>query len=780
MIRSLFLAAAAAAAQGDCGPQETWDGTKCIPTGCPSGTYADATGKCIEQTPSPTNTDSPTYMYRNVTDETCTYWCGPDMVDFNGTCIRNCPSIAPFIDGGKCVERCAGGFLPNTATGYCDFHCAGFWSPNGTCVERCQNGTVSVFDKYCVDKCPADMRQNGTRCEPLCAPGQILMNGVCTDWSDGRGNWTENGSHCKPYEYLNSNGTCILYGPTCRSDQWFWNGTCIPACREVEALTMDGKCMAIADLCSYSLPGSIMNNVTRTCECPAGSWITRDVGTKDLARPPIRCSSTSAEAPRIDCPSFVANAVYVADLENCVCPAAYPIVVPVADVIWFPYACASPGTASSIKQCERPSYFDFLEGGCVDSGSEPTPTVIAKPSATISAKPTAMVSLRPMASASMTVRPRMESVSATSTGKTTATTTALPSRYPSRSASITRTPARSAIPGSPTPSTTPSRSVKPSGLVFAADVSRAPLPSLVAVRPPPAAVQKSPAPSPWPKRVELVLPPEEKPAYIDARMTIAGANATEAAKPERIQQVQASLACTLRMPLENIRIQNITVTDSATATEIRVPVDPSAFMMVGDGSSDCYDFRNLTNGRRLRALSGSTTGAIHIDYAIVAPSDEILAMDTVQFNDVLSKSSVLVAASTAVGGRGVTATATDTRRVVFVRPTASPGALASSEFDMRMALGVGISCFFVAILAVAMSIFYCRETARPSKAPTGQTPVIQNPRVVLVYEDQRQHQIVNPLTSSAAFADTGRVDYSPQMARGPVHQTHRPLFGTGV
>jgi hypothetical protein len=751
---------------------------------CGPCSYSTADGKCGEPPSTNTNTNDecPTYMYRNVTDGTCTYWCGPDMVGFNGTCVDRCPSVAPFKDGSMCVERCPVGFIGNSVTGNCE--CAGFWTRNGECLESCPTGMVSIYDKYCTEKCPADMKQNGTRCDPLCGHGQILMDGVCTDWTDN-GNWTDGGSHCKPYEYLNSNGTCILYGPTCAADQWFWNSTCITACREGEVLTMEGTCMSIVDICPSSLPGSVMNNVTRQCECPAGSWITRDREAKDPSRPPVRCAPSSGEAPRIDCGSFVRNAIYDVVLDNCVCPAAYPVVVPIPDVAWFPYACAPLGTVSTIKQCERPSYFDFLEGRCVsgsesESGDRPTPAMTAKPSFTT--QPTATETPTPTATATATA-------TATTTATATATATALPSRYPSRSPSTTHTPARSAIPGSPSPSTTPSRSVKPSGLVFAADVSRAPLPSLIAVRPPPAAAQKSAAPSPWPKRVEFELPPEEKPAYIDARMTIAGANATEAAKPERIQQVQASLACTLRMPLENIRIQNIMVTD-ADGVESRVPVDPTAFMMVGDGSSDCYEFRNLTRNRRLlRALSGSSTGAIHIDYAIVAPSDEILAMDTAQFNDVLSKSPVLIAASTAVGGTGVTAVATDTRRVVYVRPSTSPGATVADSIDMRLALGVGISCFAAVIIATAMSIFYCRETVKDGekanvKTPAGQTQVTQPPRAVLVYDDHHQHHIVNPLsataTSSAAFADAGRVDYSPQTSRGPVQQTHRRVFGTGV
>lgn len=738
---------------------------RCVNT-CPIGTVLN--GKRCE----PPLSTCPTYMYRNTTDGTCTYWCGPDMIGFNGTCVRNCPSTAPFSNGGKCVERCPDGFIGIRITGYCD--CAGFWTNNGTCVNSCPTGMVSVYDKYCTEKCPADMKQNGTRCDPLCGPGQILMNGACVDggfWNNG-GNWTNGG--CKPYEYMNSNGTCILYGPTCAPDQWFWNGTCIPACREGEALTMDGKCMNIAEICLSVLPGSIMNNVTHKCECPVGFWITRDRTATDPTRPPIRCAPVpfSGQAPRINCPSFVANAVYVDSLDHCVCPSTYPIIVPLANTTWFPYACAPPGIMSPIKQCVWPSYFDFLEGRCVGSSSDSgsTPTV------------------KPTASMMPSIRPDVESATMTAKVRPSSTATALPSRYPSRSASTTRTPAPSAIPGSPTPSTTPSRSVKPSGLVFAADASRLPLPSLVAVRPPPAAVQKSPAPSPWPKRVALELPPEEKPAYIDARMTIAGANATEMAKPERIQQVQASLACTLRMPLENIRIQNITM-KYANGVESRIPVDPTAFMMVGDGSSDCYEFRNMTSGgaRRLRALSDATTGAIHIDYTIVAPSDEILAMDTAQFNDVLSKSPVLVAAASSVGGTEVTAIATDTYRAIDNTPSTSSSPTVSGGIDLRLAFGIIVSCSIVAIFAITLSIFYCRETANttnnPTKTPAEQTQTSVTPRVVLVYEDQRQHQITNPLAARAVFANTDRIDYSPQTSRHsvqPVRQTHRPLFGTDV
>jgi hypothetical protein len=726
---------------------------------CPKGTLITAWNSCVDSCPE--------YMYRNGT--ACVFTCDGGAA-YNGTCVSRCPHDAPVAFMGKCIESCpTGSWLID---GKCEFVCNGYYLGD-KCVDRCPSSMVILYDKHCIERCPSDTIQIGTRCESRCPSGQMYMNGVCYDYgiwanmTEGHGNSTwvnpcpTGDNTCVDYgnstwvnpcpdgQYMTSTGTCMK---PCDSNQWYWNNTCIPACRDGEVFTMEGKCMNMVSLCHDVLPGSVMNDVSRSCECPDGQWITRDLEAKDPSKIPVKCAPGGPA--RIDCRSFVANSVYDEDLNNCVCNAENPVVVPVADATWFPYACAPAGTATTVKQCLTPEFFDFMEGRCMLMDST-TSTVTPKPRPSV------------LPSATMTAKPSVSS-------RPSETRTALPSRYPSRSGSATRTAKPSDIPGSPSPSISASRSVKPSARVYA-DVTRVPLPSMIAVRPPPAEVRKSPAPSPWPKKVVVEIPPEEKPAYIDARMTMAGANATEMAKPERIQQVQASLACTLRMPLENIRIQNITATDAA-GRKTRVPVDPAAFMMVGDGSSDCYDFRSGSR-RMLRALSASS-GAIEIDYAIVAPSDDILAMDTTQFNEVISKSPVLFAAVVAAGGSGVTAQAVDAQKAVFaplVSPSPSPSA--TSMMDIRMIVGIGVGGVALVTAAVVISIFSFSEKKRAKREAEEKAKAAATPRVVLMYASEEKHHVMNPLTGARVY------DYGAETTRralGPMKATHGPVFGTAV
>jgi hypothetical protein len=749
-----------------------WFNNTCV-LECPKDTLVTAWNSCVDTCPD--------YMFRNGT--TCVIQCVGGS-SYNGTCVATCPREAPVSFFGKCVESCPSGTY-NIGDSVCEYGCSGFYLGD-KCVDRCPAGMVVLYDKHCVERCPSSMIQNGTRCESSCPSTQYYMNGVCND----HGNWTspcpagqypggadgkciDFGSStwthpCPDGHYMTSAGTCMK---PCDSNQWYWNNTCIPACRDGEALTMEGKCMNMDLMCSDALPGSVMNDVTRSCECPDGQWITRDL--EATTKMPVRCSPGGPD--RIDCRSFVANTMYDADLAHCVCNAENPIVVPVADATWFPYACAPAGSATTIKQCMTPEYFDFMEGHCV-SGNTYTPT--PKPSQ--DTRPTQTAKPSQDTSPTQTAKPSQDT-SPTQTAKPSpvATRTAMPSRYPSASSTSTRTPKPSAIPGSPSPSTSASRSVKPSALIFA-DVTRKPLPSLQTVRPPPAEARKSPAPSSWPKKVTMEIPPEEKPAYIEARMTVAGGNATEIAKPERIQQMQASLACTLRMPLENVRIQNITVTD-ASGRKSRVPVDPTAFMMVGDGSSDCYDFSNMTTDSRrmLRALSGNS-GVIEVDYVIVNPSDAILTMDTTQFNEVISQSPIMIAAAISVGGTGVTAQAVDTRQVAGPSPSTSP--LSSGEgMDLRMVLGVGIGgVAFIATVSIIIT-FYYKEAKRSKRLlREAEAKVTTGPRVVMVYSEENHH-MTNPL--SVHRVESTRLDYGPETARramGPVKATHGVLFGSAV
>jgi hypothetical protein len=275
------------------------------------------------------------------------------------------------------------------------------------------------------------------------------------------------------------------------------------------------------------------------------------------------------------------------------------------------------------------------------------------------------------------------------------------------------------------------------------------------------------------------MEPEDKPAYIGARMSLAGANATTMAKPEKIQQLQASLACTLRMPLENIRIQNITVTDAA-GVKRPLGIDPTQYAMAGDGSTNCYDMRNVTGARRLRALAAAT-GSVDVDYTIVAPSDEILAMDTTQFNEVVSTSPILLDIAASVGSSGVTASAVETSVVnaPVTSPSSSPSPIEPHRYDLSYYIGGGLGGLAAFVGLVTALFFMYNENRRAKRKAVAATTPTANPRVVVMYEGERH--TTNPLSRMGVMrAESTRIDYGPEAARRSLTGQLRPTHGTAV
>jgi hypothetical protein len=141
-------------------------------------------------------------------------------------------------------------------------------------------------------------------------------------------------------------------------------------------------------------------------------------------------------------------------------------------------------------------------------------------------------------------------------------------------------------------------------------------------------------PSPWRPARNITIAPEDRPPYIASQIKFPGANATAFQAPEKFQEIQMSLACTLRLALEKIRLTNITITDPRLPTVI---IDATRFLLSSNGTVGCFKIeRNTSNTTAataatntrtgLRRLQATTGSQVQVDYYIVEPPTEILAL----------------------------------------------------------------------------------------------------------------------------------------------------------
>lgn len=759
------------------------DGTSCV-GGCPAFTYGN---ECVDSCPSGTirysnscvdSCPSGTKLYENM----CYDSCPSGTFGYEGTCVNSCPSTHPYLYRGDCTKECwrSGMYYEAPGSTKCVYSCPKMylWA-NNTCIDKCLpgqkisayscrdtcsesipwvvNGTYcdvacpKLYDVptlTCVDSCPAERTLKGVRCEkvaptytpyPTYTPiptytrqphytpyEQTNSTNPCNSYQymNSKGDCVDNNYNytnaCGMYQYMNSNGTCVDYFMNpCASDEWMFNNTCVKACKRDEFMDMNGRCVNPADMCSQSMVGAVYDPLTRECRCPDGFWIHRN----NSFVPPMVCSRAPINnKDRIDCKSFIPYTVYIPELNTCLCDREHPVIIPNPKDYFLPYSCAEPGTETTIKSCIPPEYFNFIEGKCFIMDVKGNYTI----EYTIIPQPT----IRP--SFTMTAKP---------SESTTATRTGMPSRKPSMTSTPSPTSKPSDRPNSATSTPSASRKPKPSNLIFA-DVTRKPLPT-IEYQPPPVNIKRSPIPSPWPKKVSVEIPPEEKPAYIDARMSLPGGNVTQLTKVEKIQELQASLACTLRMPLENIRIQNISYTDEKGVKK-RMPIDPTKFMMMGDGSSECYDMKNRTSVRRqLRNLQVSKS-SIEIDYTIVQPSDDILAMDVNQMKEVISTSPVLLDVATSVGSSSIESSAVEaTNSNVAPAPSQTPSPVSNFIQNVSMGAGIGGTAFLV-IFALIVYRVNKKHTEKVKKEKEKEVER-QNRRLYVDPEKGEQVSAVNPL-----------------------------------
>ncbi len=305
------------------------------------------------------------------------------------------------------------------------------------------------------------------------------------------------------------------------------------------------------------------------------------------------------------------------------------------------------------------------------------------------------------------------------------------------------------------PSRIPIISVRPQQSPF---TPRPPLPSMSQAATPRVALRRSPLPSPWMARSASASPGASvapPPAYIESRLKIPNADPNTLAQPAKIQELQASLACTLLLPLENIRIRSIGIL-FGNGTLSLLPFEPAAFQLSSGGQVSCFvtqrNASRLLRARRMQQAGAQTT----VDYTIVEPPPEISTLTTAELTSVLASSPVLVDTVASVGGTQIEATeATPTAAA----PAPTPAASSSIPVGNIIGYAVGAAGIFcIAVAAVVYKIY--KKMTKPKEQSTAVQPA-PLPYVMVTTIQHNNPVLVGRGARQFAQADSFRIAIQP-------------------
>ena len=251
-------------------------------------------------------------------------------------------------------------------------------------------------------------------------------------------------------------------------------------------------------------------------------------------------------------------------------------------------------------------------------------------------------------------------------------------------------------------------------MIWIADVSRKPLPS-VRPAPLPSRIRPLPLPSAWaPPPRNWTLETFTRPAYIESRLSLSDATLEEVQKPEKVQNLQMSIACALRLPLEQVRIQTIRRLDAATGATTPIEIDLLSIALQSNGTVVCYKIDSIPQVARLLQGSAATKSTVQVDYAIVDPPKEVLMLNTTEFKELVASSLVIREAAQSVGSASVSAEIVEvTGPTGPAGPSSTPIAPAASAEVPAMPIGIGAGA---AALVLLVAGAYFAFTSRAKRA----------------------------------------------------------------
>lgn len=227
--------------------------------------------------------------------------------------------------------------------------------------------------------------------------------------------------------------------------------------------------------------------------------------------------------------------------------------------------------------------------------------------------------------------------------------------------------------------------------------------------------------------------PERMPAAI----TFPKANLTMFKKPEKIQEIQAKLACALRLPLEKIEIRNITI-QRATGKLEALDIDVSVARLSSNGTTKCLifseDYTPQSTPRSLRRLQAAQDSIV-VSYDIVSPPEEIATSSANDLNTAITGDVSMMAFANSVGSNGLSAEvstpasiSSNTGATGATAPvgSSSPNAMTvQGQSSNTLGVGIGVGGGAVAIIAIgiALTTYQIKKRKRLQKAIQSTPPV---------------------------------------------------------
>ena len=200
------------------------------------------------------------------------------------------------------------------------------------------------------------------------------------------------------------------------------------------------------------------------------------------------------------------------------------------------------------------------------------------------------------------------------------------------------------------------------------------------------------------------------------------ANPNTLTDPAKLQQITTNIACAVRVPFENVIINNITLPDGRA-----IQFNKAVTSLNSNGEVRCY----RRTGNRLRYLQSTLDTTINIDFSIVDPVPELLSMSGTEFVSNLQSDPAVNDLVITLESSGVTAIAP--QELATSSPTTNAAVAAISPQVIGIIAGT-ISAFLVATIAIGCLI--------ASRRPKIMKPANQNPVIIFIENP-------NPLRSTA-------------------------------
>jgi hypothetical protein len=231
--------------------------------------------------------------------------------------------------------------------------------------------------------------------------------------------------------------------------------------------------------------------------------------------------------------------------------------------------------------------------------------------------------------------------------------------------------------------------IKPDSLLsLYSNLRMSPLPSARPSAIPVASIINEPFPSPWIISDKFVVELSNIPVYIPSRLNLVAEDISNFEKPETVQQLQSSLACSLRMPLDRIRIEAIYKVSLVSGEKTKLLIDPISWMIGNNNSDNCIRFENATANTKSiarRMQKSESESQIQIDYLILEPTREVLALNSTEFAKVIASSSTMISFAMSVGSSTIESSMATSQESSSQEP--QPPQIAGSIFDNKLTFG---------------------------------------------------------------------------------------------